>query len=461
MASDKIDMNEKRNICTHLYHNHYADYDKNTKYWLYEQLNLAYPKKFLKIDFKYSKIVDIEPFIIILLEIIKEYQSDNLTDYIHTITKTDKDIIEYVLADFYKEGLIISNTKENTYKISPYGLELIEKKQKREIFKDKLYIEYDMLINSISNVYERNSRPTVQRLDKNKDVELQGKSENSFIPGKYNLDREMPDGKIYRTILYEKIKKFYEEQEENQADILVENIDNIEVFNDKTYDFYYTLFFINEDDDEKLLVIDEDNDIEENQTHILNYLQENRLFTLNFKNKKKDNENGVKRQYNQKKESIREISNIGLNTSKNKLIQNEEHPLYLIEAFKNAKSEIHIISPWIRYKILEKYSKYLENALEKNITVYITYGISNGKKEDIDNKAREYLNELEKKYKNLHIRGNSNTHEKILICDDNWAIIGSFNWLSYDGKDDRDETSNLFTDKDNINKLKGKNMDKK
>ena len=58
-----------------------------------------------------------------------------------------------------------------------------------------------------------------------------------------------------------------------------------------------------------------------------------------------------------------------------------------------------------------------------------------------------------KKYKNLHVHSNSNTHSKILICDGKWAITCSFNWLSYDGSDERQETSTLAIDEDVIHEL--------
>lgn len=133
---------------------------------------------------------------------------------------------------------------------------------------------------------------------------------------------------------------------------------------------------------------------------------------------------------------------------------NEAHPYYLIEAFKTAVSNIYIVSPWVRNKVLEKYKEYMESALKNGVNIYINYGISNKGKEDIDKDAQKYFNELKKKYKNLHIHGNSNTHSKILICDDKWVVSGSFNWLSYDGSDDRNESSILQIDKNIIDILK-------
>lgn len=445
----KDKFNEKRNICTQLYSNHYADYNNVIKYFLYDQLNLAYPKKFIRVSFTYSAIVDIDPYIIVLLEIIKDYKGSDLLEYIHQVTKTDKDILEYALADFIKNGFIIEKNKN--YIISAHGLELVEKRKTREIFQDRVDIEYDMVQNKISNVYESNSRPKLQRMDNNQDVEIQVKK--LFRPDKYALDTEMPNGKLYRRVLTEKLQEFYAGREENSIDITIESIDDIEVFNDKTYTFYYTLFFTNSDGEHKLLVIDDKNEIDEDASEFLNELEEEGLINLNFgRNKNKEISSEIHKEKQQSVIGI--LQNNGVDTTKTCAIQNEAHPYYLIEAFKTAVSNIYIVSPWVRNKVLEIYKEYMESALKNGVNIYINYGISDKGKEDIDKDAQKYFNELKKKYKNLHIHSNANTHSKLLICDDKWVVSGSFNWLSYDGSDDRDESSTLLIDKNIIDILK-------
>lgn len=445
----KDKFSEKRNICTQLYSNHYADYDNVVKYFLYDQLNLAYPKKFIRVSFTYSAIVDIDPYIIVLLEIIKDYKGSDLLEYIYQVTKTDKDILEYALADFIKKGFIIEKNKN--YIISAHGLELIKKRETREIFQEKVDIEYDMVKNQISNIYESNSRPKLQRMDNNQDVEIQVKQ--LFRPDKYALDIEMPNGILYRNVLTKELQKFYAGRKENSIEIVIESVDEIEVFNDKTYAFYYTLFFTNQDGENKLLVIDSENEINEYASEFLNELEEEDLINLNFSRNK--NKEISSEKHEEKQEQIVEIlQNNGVDTTKNCAIQNEAHPYYLIEAFKTAVSNIYIISPWVRKKVLEKYKEYMENALINGVNIYINYGISDNGKEDIDKDAKIYLTELSKKYENLHIHSNAKTHAKVLICDDKWVVTGSFNWLSYDGSDNRGESSTLQIDKNIIDTLK-------
>lgn len=308
--------NEKRNICIHLYSNYYIDYEKNVKYFLYDQLNLAYPKKFIRVSFTYSAIVDIDPYIIVLLEIIKDYKGSDLLEYIHQITKTDKDILEYALADFVKNGFIIEKNKN--YIISAHGLELVEKRKTREIFQDRVEIEYDMIQNVLLNVYESNSRPKVQRMDNNQDVEIQVKK--LFRPDKYALDTEMPNCELYRRVLIKELQNFYEGREKNPVKITIESIDEIEVFNDKTYAFYYTLFFTNSDGENKLLVIDNENEIDEGASEFLNELEEEGLFNLNFGRKKnKDISSEVHEEKQQNIVGI--LQNNGVDTTKTCAIQ--------------------------------------------------------------------------------------------------------------------------------------------
>ncbi len=56
----------------------------------------------------------------------------------------------------------------------------------------------------------------------------------------------------------------------------------------------------------------------------------------------------------------------------------------------------------------------------------------------------------------LDIYRTSGTHQKILVCDRAFAVLGSFNWLSCRGEQDqeyRNETSILLRDPAAINEL--------
>ena len=42
----------------------------------------------------------------------------------------------------------------------------------------------------------------------------------------------------------------------------------------------------------------------------------------------------------------------------------------------------------------------------------------------------------------------------MLICDNKFLISGSYNWLSYDGKTDREEGGTVITDKNEIERVR-------
>ena len=104
-----------------------------------------------------------------------------------------------------------------------------------------------------------------------------------------------------------------------------------------------------------------------------------------------------------------------------------------------------------------KYKENIEKALERKVKIFISYGMkkrSKSDKEPIDKEALIYLHELKNKYKDLFTLKETNDHSKILISDDNFAIVGSFNWLSYGGDGGRRETSSININKEYITQLK-------
>lgn len=99
----------------------------------------------------------------------------------------------------------------------------------------------------------------------------------------------------------------------------------------------------------------------------------------------------------------------------------------------------------------------LEALLRANVTVHIGYGLDDGEgagkgapgqsKIAITERAEKDLRSLEGKYKNFHLVYVGNTHRKLLVSDDEFAVTTSFNWLSFRGdpKDKpRDEYGEVF-----------------
>lgn len=144
-----------------------------------------------------------------------------------------------------------------------------------------------------------------------------------------------------------------------------------------------------------------------------------------------------------------------------------EHPPYLRKALLSAKRRLVIVSPWIRDSVIDwPFIASLEALLKAGVEVYIGYGIeradAKGKKNaamdklDITPRAEADLRKLAAQYKNFHFVHIGNTHRKSLVCDDQFAVVSSFNWLSYKGDSQgspRDERGIVFRKKQHVERL--------
>lgn len=150
-----------------------------------------------------------------------------------------------------------------------------------------------------------------------------------------------------------------------------------------------------------------------------------------------------------------------------------EHPQFLKKALLSAKRRLVIVSPWIRDSVIDwPFIASLEALLKSGVEVYIGYGIEkadgNGKrnaakdKPDITQRAEADLRQLSDRYKNFHFVHVGNTHRKSLVCDDQFAVVTSFNWLSYKGDSQgspRDERGIVFRKKHHVERLAMEELD--
>lgn len=135
-----------------------------------------------------------------------------------------------------------------------------------------------------------------------------------------------------------------------------------------------------------------------------------------------------------------------------------EHPALLRRALLKSRKRLLIISPWIRHQVVNwEFMASLEALLRANVTVHIGFGLDEGdgavkgvagqSKIAITERAEKDLRSLEGKYKNFHLVYVGNTHRKLLVSDDEFAVTTSFNWLSFrgDSRDrPRDEYGEVF-----------------
>lgn len=145
------------------------------------------------------------------------------------------------------------------------------------------------------------------------------------------------------------------------------------------------------------------------------------------------------------------------------------HYLFLQKVLEHAQSSITIISPWItNYVVDGNFIDKVTKLINKDITVKVMFGY---------NQSVYNLDQLDKiaslDYKNIDRRqtidtlnnlyqvlGNQLTyrppmHTKLLLIDQKYLVIGSYNWLSNNGirKGAKDEISCIITDRRYINSI--------
>lgn len=120
---------------------------------------------------------------------------------------------------------------------------------------------------------------------------------------------------------------------------------------------------------------------------------------------------------------------------------------------------MEIVSPWIKNDATDSELRgEIRNAMSRKVKVVICYGITNKIESDVKytvdllNKLKE--DKLIEKYLSLVKLGN--TDDKVLVCDDKFTVITSFNWLSFKGdmkRGFRQETGTILKGKESANKM--------
>jgi hypothetical protein len=119
-----------------------------------------------------------------------------------------------------------------------------------------------------------------------------------------------------------------------------------------------------------------------------------------------------------------------------------EHRKYLDRALNEAKKRVLIVSPWIRYEVVDdELITRFRKLLQRGVELWIAYGINKdgghgrGKiKDEGDRDAERKLRRLGDDYPDLfHMTRLGDTHAKILVCDSRFSIATSYNWLSFKG----------------------------
>lgn len=142
---------------------------------------------------------------------------------------------------------------------------------------------------------------------------------------------------------------------------------------------------------------------------------------------------------------------------RSKVLATHEHRPALQEVLLEARREIIIISPWLATNAVDgELLSWIEQALRRNreLRIRIGYGIEQaGKTKRPDRDQQEALKRLRKisdrNRGRIQLVEIGNTHQKVVICDERYAIVTSFNFLSFKprpGRGIRLETGFLVDD---------------
>ena len=148
-----------------------------------------------------------------------------------------------------------------------------------------------------------------------------------------------------------------------------------------------------------------------------------------------------------------------VNSLEVRLLEVHEHRPLFERSLRDAKHRLLIISPWIRDAVLNRPRlDQIKRTVERGVEVYIGYGIGDDNKGGWDQGANaiRFLQDLARRHRTFHFIELGDTHAKILLVDDAFAVVGSFNWLSFEGskkRDFREEMSLRMNKKDEIERM--------
>ena len=128
-----------------------------------------------------------------------------------------------------------------------------------------------------------------------------------------------------------------------------------------------------------------------------------------------------------------------------------DHPALLNHAITESHHRLLIICPFLNESVVDsKFLSRLDALLRRSVRVFIGYGMPHsegGKPPKAQMAVVEKLMELTRRFSHMRVC-KTDSHAKVLIEDESFLALGSFNWLSFHGDPERpfrDEQSVLIT----------------
>ena len=136
----------------------------------------------------------------------------------------------------------------------------------------------------------------------------------------------------------------------------------------------------------------------------------------------------------------------------------KDHRKLLLQTLDKANKTIVIFSGWLTdYSINDEFRSKIKNCLDRGVDIIIAWGYkkSGSISSEQKNAGEKSIRDLQEWTSLNKTKGTLETfyfpnHSKILICDTQYAVMGSFNWLSNSGGSTNEERSWIVYNKDFI-----------
>ncbi|MFW2552805.1 hypothetical protein [Aliarcobacter butzleri] len=391
----------------------YYEYYHDEKYELYDIQEFYYPYFKIICNCIFREKTKLSIVEEIFLSAIKE-GINNLKE-LESFLALDKEVFEELAARLHIDKLFVETP---ILTLTDTGIKVLNDSGILISLEDDRYVVLDAILGTPVSIDMTDERKKDKSKNKN-NLRVQ-----IPYPKTETLDKNV-NNKALQTVLFESIKSTNNKEKEIYE--IKEILD--------TYKFhkkYYALFFKNENNPKKILILNNGEPNDELTNIVSDFEQEGKsLFDLSKEAKKEHDEL-------LKDKTIKEYSEID-NLANGTQLGTYEHPKFFDYAFKYSKKEVVIVSPWIRWEVIKEKKIFIENALKRNVKITFNYGM--GKREDLDLKSKKFFDEMRSKYNNLlvYTTRNEKDHSKILICDRDWMITTSFNWTSFKGDKNREE----------------------
>ncbi len=426
---NEINNIEEKDIYAKKFYNYYEDND----YELYDIQEFYYP--YYKITC--NCIFKEKNKLVIYEEIFLKAIKSGLNDYelLEKFLALDKEIFEEIAAKLHIDKLFIENPH---LLLTELGETILNDGATLNSTENEEYIVMDGVTGHISNVSIHDERKNDKSKNKNH-IKMQ-----IPYPRNENLDKAI-NNKAFQTILFEAIKR---------KDTDEQKLYEIKEILDKPYKFhkkYFALFYKNKDNPKKILIL-KDGNPDDNITNIIDKIMQEGKDILDFsKESQKEHEKLFD------KPSIEEYLQID-DMENGKQLSTYEHPKFFDYLFKYSEKEAIIISPWIKWEVIEGKKNDIEDALKRGVRIYFSYGMKSRNKDDIDESSKAFFENLRRQYPKQFAFKKSDTadHSKIIICDRKWMITTSFNWTSFKGdrhRQERGEAGSFINNTKEIKKI--------